>query len=1013
MKKLFASLLMGAGMVASMMPTSCSKEVQSTTYFDRTVAPILQTSCVHPNAGGGCHVQADNKGNAFGNLDLTTFAGVDRRRDLLINYGPYGQAAMLVKVVPPYSIEVQSFDGTKVTVTTDIKHTGGPIFDPTATAYETIRKWIDNGATANNTGVPPQTQMPRTGTCATDVPGDPAFNPNADPTAKDYQTFLSKVNPVFKGSCNAVNCHGTPVNELYLTCGDSDQQKRWNYFVAVQYLAQTPEQSELGRRPLSPSQGGAYHEGGTIFQTNGDSGYRAIIDWATEHGPPDFGSLDKNFLFFAHKVQPILVKKGCMMVQCHSAAMFHDYRLRGGSGGSFSLNATRKNYNLTLEQTSIESTNPNASRIVAKNLYRPEVFGATGGIAHRGGPLLEDFAMMPADPMRCAGPFDYDNGDLDKIPAYCVISEWITRERTAKMPAPLSAIFYVSRPPGGSEKAQDFDVFQGGTELHRVDATLAANGDVMMTGNDQNVGSGCGLNGADIRRPAVSWDAKKVAFAARSSAGEPFAVYEMDSSGMNCVKHAEINAGMPMGNGLLIHNFDPQYSPDGRIVFASTRGNIVNAQSFDYSGPTRTPADSNKPNSNLYVFEPNPMGGGNRIRQLTFQLNMERQPSFMLDGRVIFTAEKRAPHFYQLALRRINLDGGDYHPLYGQRSSIGAHEVTQVVELADKNFAAIFGDSTGGTLGIFNRSIGVDFTSPNGPDYLIDPSVIDPAGPNTPDPSFFLHSLKFPDKPGKYRSPAPLPSTHMLVSVGAGVGYDLVSMDPISGMKVTVVANGGRAIVDGIAIYERLSHGLFTSRLDEPNGHTAINEGKSEAEVTILDMPVLASLIFQNTPTGRPLEPDLKSFDIFEDMPPGAGPCPMPPANTVMDEFGQAYACRRSMGTVNLFGDGSARFKVPGGVPLVLKLPDTAESMKGSYPRYQREAFTFYPGEYVHQSFQTQFFNALCGQCHGATTGKPIDVALRPDIMTQASNTLARDATLFKDYSGGPGSRGAIMGPPP
>ena len=33
----------------------------------------------------------------------------------------------------------------------------------------------------------------------------------------------------------------------------------------------------------------------------------------------------------------MLVKKGCMMAQCHSAAMFHDYRLRGGSAGSFSL----------------------------------------------------------------------------------------------------------------------------------------------------------------------------------------------------------------------------------------------------------------------------------------------------------------------------------------------------------------------------------------------------------------------------------------------------------------------------------------------------------------------------------------------------------------------------------------------------------------------------------------------------------------------------------------------------
>ena len=33
-------------------------------------------------------------------------------------------------------------------------------------------------------------------------------------------------------------------------------------------------------------------------------------------------------------------------------------------------------------------------------------------------------------------------------------------------------------------------------------------------------------------------------------------------------------------------------------------------------------------------------------------------------------------------------------------------------------------------------------------------------------------------------------------------------------------------------------------------------------------MTVLASLLFQNTPTGRVVEPDLNSFDIYEDLPP-------------------------------------------------------------------------------------------------------------------------------------------------
>src|SRR5262249_58944036 len=119
---------------------------------------------------------------------------------------------------------------------------------------------------------------------------------------------------------------------------------------------------------------------------------------------------------------------------------------------------------------------------------------------------------------------------------------------------------------------------------------------------------------------------------------------------------------------------------------------------------TRTPADPTKWNANLYILE-----GSGQVRQLTFLLNQELLPSMMSDGRLIFSAEKRAPNFYQLAGRRMNLDGGDYHPLFAQRKTVGFTQMTEVVELADKNFAAIFGDMNAahgaGTLGVFNRSV--------------------------------------------------------------------------------------------------------------------------------------------------------------------------------------------------------------------------------------------------------------------------------------------------------------------
>ena len=1012
-KRFLPSIVVSAAIFAAGAPAGCStKEVEETTYFQRTISPVLTTSCVRTNTGAGCHVE-DLKGNALGNLDVASFAGVNKRRDLLADYGPYGQPAFLVKNIDNFQVEVQTYDGHKQVVTTDIKHAGGSILDPTGSAYQTLRRWIANGATENNSGVPPPSteRLP----CNPAIPGRADFDLTKDPGTADFGFFKEKVNGLVTGkggsgtaTCAAGNCHGTVANSLYFTCGDSPEQIRWNYLTTQEYLAQTPEQSELLRRPLAPAQGGAFHEGGVIFQSSGDEGYRILQDWARQHGPAKLGQIDAGFDFFSKKVQPVLVKKGCMMLQCHSAAMFHDYRLRGGSSGSFSLSATRKNYELTLLQMSVESEDPNASRMVRKNLYRPELCSVGGcdkasGIAHRGGPLLEDFGGQTASPKLCAdAKHDYENGDVDKIPAYCLIGEWLRREREIFKLAPLSAVVYVKRPIGSHKRAQEFETYAPGADLRRAAVTIA--GGVVTAGADTSLTQGCGLNvaTADIKRPQVSWDGTKIAFAARASAGEPLAIYEMNADGTACAKHPGIGAHPPSDAGLLVHDFDPVYAPpEGgppRIVFASTRGNAGG----ENAGPQRSPADPSKLNANLYVWEPN-----NTTRQLTYLLNMERMPSFMADGRVIFSAEKRAPQFAQVALRRINLDGTDYHPLYAQRSSIGAHEATSVVELGDKDFAAIFGESNSadgsGMLGFFNRSIGIDFTSPAPADYLEDASILDPAQLRSPDPQFFLRSLRIPDRTPGYLAPSPLPNGLALVSFGAGGDFDVFVVNTATGAKTKLLGAADAAEVDAVGVYGRLVRPIFRSTLDEPNGFTFLAPGKPDAEVHILDTQVLASLLFQNTPTGRIVDPEVKSFNLYQDLPPprAVDSYEKGGANVVSDPFGRVYVRRRNLGVVPLEEDGSVKVNVPAGVPVLVKLPDTKLSRERNLPRTQREQLVFAPGEITHQSFKKEFFDGICGSCHGSLSGKATDAALKVDFVTRASATLARGKPPFTLTPGG------------
>ena len=1050
---LAAALAVVGSAALALLPASCTtKTAAPSTYFETTISPILTTSCVRTNTGAGCHV-ADAKGNAFGNLDLSNYAGVGARAALLKNYGAYGRPALLVKNVPAFQISVQSFDGKTDTVTSDIKHTGGAILDPTASGYQVLARWIQNGATENNSGRPPVTTLRLP--CNHAIPNLPGFDPKATITAADYATFQSKVNPVFQNTCSAGNCHGTQVNELYLTCGSTQEEVNWNYQAASDYLAQTAEQSELVRRPLDPAQGGSFHEGGTVFTSTSDSGYQGLLQWATEHGPPNVvtsGDCETNaaacggFSFFTHRVQPILVKKGCMMLQCHSAAMFHDYRMRGGSGGSFSLSATKKNYVLSIAQLALESDDVMASRLVRKNLFRPELSlsGHQVGLTHRGGPLFEDFPGKDADGSLCdAQTYNYDTDPLDAIPPLCLVREWHKRERAARNVGALSAIVYVSRTiPGGPDRAQDFDVYSAGASLHVASATLAAG--AITLGADAVVNTNCGLGAAtaDIRRPMVSWDGTKVAFAARSDGNGPLQVYELDLASKSCSQIGDIAAIGASANGLPIHNFDPVYAPSGAganrvIVFASTRGS-AQSDATDYFGPQRTPADPSKPNANLYVYEPDPASTTTppayRIRQATYLLNMERYPSFMQDGRILMTTEKREPGLYELALRRENLDGSDYHPLFAQRGSIGYYEAREPIELADKNFAAIFSDPGtphgGGTLGIFNRSIGVDFTSTDPADFPIDGSVINPSAPASPEPSFFLHSLSFPDSSasghtgqptsGVYTSPRPLPDGNLLVSFGAtaDVGqfqgdYDVYVFDRKTGTKTKLVGNAGTAEVDAVAVYPRVSRGIFVPTGDEPNGNTSIHAGATETDVNILDMPMLASLLFQNTPTGRILE-DFPHFDVYEDLPPLLTETSFSAANqanVAKDSFGQSYVRRRQIGTVPLAADGSAHFVTYGGLPLVLHLPDTSLSTAKGFPRFQREEMQFAPGEYLHQSFPRQFFDNMCGFCHGSVSGRAVDNATAPDILTQASNTASRTGDIA-NLKVAVGARGAVQGPP-
>jgi hypothetical protein len=885
---------------------------------------------------------------------------------------------------------------------TDIRHAAGEgAIAPGSPNYSKLKRWLDAGHTRS--GVPELVLSHSRGACSHELQKRAYIDTSGEPGSRaSYELFEAEVAPVLRERCAGSSCHGSAIADLYLTCGSNDAELRWNYELALRYLDIQPASSELLRRPLAGRAGGVYHEGGDVFGDIQDPGYLAIRHWAerTANDSPELlqiDSADAGLRFFANRVEPVLVRKGCLFLNCHSPSMFHDLRLRGGARGWFSEVAIHKNYELARSFLALDSPDPNQSRLIAKNLCPPSSTGQ--GIQHRGGALFEDFggcetADSQATAAKCA-MVDADGGDLNDsaVKGYCVLARWHAIEREQAIargelpsgPEP-SGVVFVARPEAIGGIAE-FDTFRPGAELLLADASSDAAGRLSL-GAVRSLSAGCGLgSGADVRGPALSWDGQQIAFAARSSASAPLRIYQMRRDGSGCAPLAAIAADSDGQDGVLLHDFDPAYAPDGRIVFASTRAGRGGSA-------TRTPA-ALTPNANLWVFDPS---GAPALRQLTFLSNQELAPSFMSDGRVIFTAEKRALDFHQFALRRQNLDGGDYHPLIAQRPSIGFASATEVVELTNRNFAAVTANldavDGGGNIVIVNRSIGPD------------QSDRDPAD------RAYVHSVSaFGELGGVYRSPAPLPSGRILAACDLAGGdpavgphhYALCELDPAGAEPRVLWSDPARVAVEAIPLWTREPRAVFLSKVEEVNGSSRIVAGEDAAQVHYTDVPLLATLLFANTRTGRPIPFSVGGLEVFESKPaPGSAQSFGDLGGKVIsDQLGQFYQELRSLGRVPLAEDGSARVQLPGGMPITIALLDRDDKPLSFGPRdpftgpmRQREEMQYYPGEHIKQSMPRRLFNGVCAGCHGSISGRELDAVVDVDVLTGASQTLADDAPI-------------------
>ena len=984
----------------------CGDSPPGRTFYQRNIEPILTQKCAGNTSG--CHsTNVDDPYKfAAGNFDVTSFANVQKRRDLLSPFGAYAYPLLLIKAVPTGALKLSYTDFNPADTRAvagfrplEIQHSGGPILDANSDAFFTLQNWLENGATEN--GLKPATP-PQTGNGACSPTITPGFDKTAfitPMTQASFDTFKQKVQPILTThGCNAGSCHGAPQSDFYITCGDSDDEVAFNFSQAWSFVNSPVEDSQVLRVPLAAGAGGRGHTGGDQFASTTDADYVTIRDWAADIGKLEFAKGDPVKEFFAQNIQPILLLRGCSSQACHSPAATNDFKLRSGTQGFFSAVALEKNYELLRNEfMAIEFADARRGRAVAKGLLAAYPgMDAVAGIAHRGGSVLET-GGAPPDPETC-GTFNPSTSS-----AFCTFQEWITRERDAlgdqvtKMKSGDSVpIVYVERVAGSASADRlDFDTFHGGAEVRMVNARFGAEStlDSVDVGGSASLSAGCpGLSaGADVQAPDVANDGNRVVFAGRNSADEPLGVFLATISPASCVR---VTPAAPDSNGLKVHNFDPAFSPDGKwIVFASTRGKPG-------VGATRSRRRF-LPQSDLWrVAVADTTADQNSYEQVTYLSNSEVGPQFMREGRITMTTEKASDGFYQLSGRRINWDRTDYHPLLAQRAtspyadladltqskpSVGFASATDIREGSDGSFLVILSDlkadgspvSPGGAgaLAVFNRSIGPFEQGRSDVGYIPAMTVLNGG----------TASGRAGSTAG-YRAPVSLPNGEIMVSFASNVAmgnFGIVAYNPRTGAQRALLTGGAGIEVDAVLGFKYPPRVLFDNRRQLVFGGN--DEGDAGHGVLHMpDAPLIFTLLTGNLRRGRPVDAFRKAKFLAvyaEGLCPAGAPC-MPGGNGIFES-------RQLLGSAPLADDGSVRLSLPSQTGVVLELQDGDH---GSIVKMTEE-HQLGPGEQTSMGVAAPLFDAVCAGCHGSITGEETDVRVSPDALTGASASASASAT--------------------
>ena len=278
---------LAAAACGALAAAGCGDSPPGRTFFERNIEPILLQKCAGNTSG--CHsTNADDPYQfAAGNFDVTSFANVQKRRDLLAPFGAYAYPLLLIKAVPTGALPLYydtKFPGIDPKVSPsrplEVQHSGGPILDVNSDAFFTLQNWLQNGATEN--GLKPATPA-QTGNGVV-LGRHPARVLEGDLRQPDDPGQLRRVQGQRPAGADRARLHGrrTATARRSRTstsrAGPPTTQLAFNFSQAWSFVNTPVDDSQILRVPLAVSAGGRGHTGGDQFSGTGDADYVAIRD---------------------------------------------------------------------------------------------------------------------------------------------------------------------------------------------------------------------------------------------------------------------------------------------------------------------------------------------------------------------------------------------------------------------------------------------------------------------------------------------------------------------------------------------------------------------------------------------------------------------------------------------------------------------------------------------------------------------------------------------------------------